>query len=152
MYIWYISHPVWAHPVVLGHVNSHRWPQPVGHCLFTPNQSLMCPRWPPWEQPWHQMNNPFTGKWLSKQNTMYRDLWSKSDIPVKLILSIIEYLSNFCIAFVCIIDLGFYVGKSVKILLGFYGQFEPWIGHRIPIRFSNIKFQIYDTNNSNSKI
>lgn len=81
----FLSHPVRAHPVESGHVNSHRWPQPVGHCLFAPNHSLMCPRWPPWEQPWHQMNNPFTGKWLSKQNTMYRDLWSISH--VKLILS-----------------------------------------------------------------
>lgn len=42
---------------------SQRWPQPAGQCELVSNHFMMCCRWPPWLQPWHQTKSPFTTWW-----------------------------------------------------------------------------------------
>lgn len=44
-------------------VYSHRWPQPAGQWALLLSQFIMCSRCPPWLQPWHHTNSPFTTWW-----------------------------------------------------------------------------------------
>lgn len=44
-------------------VYSHRWPQPAGQWALLLSQFIMCSRCPPWLQPWHHTNIPFTTWW-----------------------------------------------------------------------------------------
>ena len=41
-------------------VYSQRWPQPAGQWELVSSHFMMCWRWPPWLQPWHQTKSPFT--------------------------------------------------------------------------------------------
>lgn len=41
-------------------VYSQRWPQPAGQWELVSSHFMMCCRWPPWLQPWHQTKSPFT--------------------------------------------------------------------------------------------
>lgn len=42
---------------------SQRWPQPAGQWELVSSHFMMCWRWPPWLQPWHQTKSPFTTWW-----------------------------------------------------------------------------------------
>lgn len=42
---------------------SQRWPQPAGQWELVSSHFMMCCRWPPWLQPWHQTKSPFTTWW-----------------------------------------------------------------------------------------
>lgn len=44
-------------------VYSHMWPQPAGQWALLFSQFIICSRCPPWLQPWHQTNIPFTTWW-----------------------------------------------------------------------------------------
>lgn len=44
-------------------VYSHRWPQPAGQWALLFSQFIICSRCPPWLQPWHHTNIPFTTWW-----------------------------------------------------------------------------------------
>lgn len=55
-------------------VTVHRCPQAAGHCAEVANHACMCPTWPPWPQPWHQMNSPRTVWWLAHAETSHDTL------------------------------------------------------------------------------
>lgn len=60
--------PAGAGPLGYGaQVYSHRCPQPAGQCELLFSQFMMCSRCPPWLQPWHHTNSPFTTWWQTAQ-------------------------------------------------------------------------------------
>lgn len=50
-----------------GQVYSHRWPQPAGQWELLFSQFFTCSKCPPWLQPWHHTNSPFTTWWHTAQ-------------------------------------------------------------------------------------
>lgn len=52
-----------SYPSKEAQVYSHRWPQPAGQCALLFSQFIICSRCPPWLQPWHHTNIPFTTWW-----------------------------------------------------------------------------------------
>lgn len=75
-------------------VYSHKCPQPAGQWALPLSQCIICSRCPPWLQPWHHTNSPFTTWWHTAHTLAH--WWHLSQIQPLLLMGRLQLLQFMC--------------------------------------------------------